>query len=384
MKPGHCLSGQDSDKLPGMGTIRTVLGGLTAILFAAAVALTAGSLLWVATLVVGALWLSSLWVQHLMAYLGIKELFGLLPIQRGAASPVPIEPPKPTPVPSHVQPARASIRDHFDAAFSTTPALATNRRLTFPDKVVEEIVFREHQDASARSMFISVFVPKSSRPFELLGYIAENYRAWMDEARAQFKIDMRAPGDHDAVVLTSLPFSGALYLYFEDDLTLQQLASLESAFEAHGAKAIFRGQPYALATPPPPPVELGGLTFSIEEHNVTSIGQTGGITAHTVNQAPAPEFVVRKQAGTRMSDGKYTITIDAEVVCPYPVSGFYLEAHSDGIESLEMIPENPGVVHGSEGAGEGFLWRKTQQAHGKYKVVVRSVSPAVRLEHRFD
>ncbi len=126
-----------------------------------------------------------------------------------------------------------------------------------------------------------------------------------------------------------------------------------------------------------------GVVIGTVKNSVVSINQQGGITAHTVNQAPAPELRILSQSA--ITEGEWSKTTAAiEVVAPYPVANLYIEAASDGIEEFDVVPTRSGAfTFGPTGKRTGFFFTNVQQAYGRYNLIVRSRSKAVQIRHRF-
>jgi hypothetical protein len=89
-------------------------------------------------------------------------------------------------------------------------------------------------------------------------------------------------------------------------------------------------------------------------HNVVSHHQSGGITAHTVNQAPAPELCSSPLDVRRNQDGTHTITCRLEVAAPYPPAELSLQVEAQGITSPEVRPDRTGIsMTGHAGIRDG-------------------------------
>jgi hypothetical protein len=114
---------------------------------------------------------------------------------------------------------------------------------------------------------------------------------------------------------------------------------------------------------------------------VTSINQSGGITAHTVNQAPKPEIV----------GGAYTIKNgvhrkELTVVSPYPVRELIVVAWGNGIAEISIDPMRTGVSqHGWTGTREDRAFTSLQNAQGPCAVVVKKADDEpLRFEFSVD
>ena len=123
----------------------------------------------------------------------------------------------------------------------------------------------------------------------------------------------------------------------------------------------------------------GGVSVNVTSHN-----QQGGVTAHTINQAPAPEIQIIRQSVA--AEGEWCVAnLVIEVVTPYPAANLYLEARSEGIEEFDVSPMRGGMFSfGHTGKREGFCFTNVQQAYGEYSLTIRSKSKNVQLRHSFD
>lgn len=108
-------------------------------------------------------------------------------------------------------------------------------------------------------------------------------------------------------------------------------------------------------------------------NNVISVNQSGGIAAHTVNQAPPPQLRQLSTSLAENSDGTYTTSFMFEVVAPYPPGNLSLEVHAATIISLDMVPQRAGIhMSGHTGKRDGFAFTNLHSPFGKYLMTVRT------------
>lgn len=121
-------------------------------------------------------------------------------------------------------------------------------------------------------------------------------------------------------------------------------------------------------------------------HNVTSHNQSGGITAHTVNQAPPPQLIRRDWRVSENTDGTRTLFVTLEVVAPYPPSSLQVSVHGPDIRSFDVKSERPGIhLHGHSGVREGYRFTTIQHPSGKYRVAATYAGEAMpELGYSFD
>jgi hypothetical protein len=92
-------------------------------------------------------------------------------------------------------------------------------------------------------------------------------------------------------------------------------------------------------------------------HNIVSHHQSGGITAHTVNQAPEPELRCGPLANRRNPEGTYTVRCTLDVISPYPPAELSLQVEAVGLVSLDVTPDRAGpnmIGHSGVRGGWGF------------------------------
>jgi hypothetical protein len=119
-------------------------------------------------------------------------------------------------------------------------------------------------------------------------------------------------------------------------------------------------------------------------HNVTSHNQSGGITAHTVNQATEPELRFGPLANRRNPDGTYTITCTMDVIAPYPPAELSLQVEAAGITSLDVRSEHAGLhMSGHSGLRDGWGFTSLISPSGRYTVTVVAAEPKFSVAHRF-
>ena len=120
--------------------------------------------------------------------------------------------------------------------------------------------------------------------------------------------------------------------------------------------------------------------------NITSHNQMGGITAHTVNQAPEPELRPLEKNVTNNPDGTITTHILAEVVAPYPPSSLRVVAWASGIVALSVAPQRAGMhMAGHCGTRADHAFHTLMSPMGRYMISVQTKEPTnPRIEYQFD
>lgn len=130
------------------------------------------------------------------------------------------------------------------------------------------IEYRVLHDIDSKTRFVCVYVPRLEYPFETVAGLSTTIKdilSWpadrvtLPPARGnngtQMKLDnrpivgvvatIRDAGDISSVEVNNLPFSGSIYLYHEDPLTIQQLGQLDQIYRSKSLSPQFRSWPYA-------------------------------------------------------------------------------------------------------------------------------------------
>lgn len=163
---------------------------------------------------------------------------------------------------------RPTVHDLFLTDF---PLLSRNGKAeavsaTSTNKAVP-IEFRVWYDLEANAKFVSIYVPFSPATFEALKSVAEGHKDILN-AKIQSITAPANPADatrmilklrdsafvgitfknpHDSSVVNPLDFisTGKIYLYYEYELSISQLGSLENLFQSNGLSPQFRSWDYA-------------------------------------------------------------------------------------------------------------------------------------------
>lgn len=107
-------------------------------------------------------------------------------------------------------------------------------------------------DFQSNSKYMAFYVPMVSVPgtepgsqsFDILKIIAKDYREKMKDIEGQKWAKWKMQGDIEKSSTRASNFSGRIYLYHGDDLSLEQLAELKKLYQENGATPIFRGIDY--------------------------------------------------------------------------------------------------------------------------------------------
>jgi hypothetical protein len=125
---------------------------------------------------------------------------------------------------------------------------------------------------------------------------------------------------------------------------------------------------------------------TVINQNVTSTNQSGGITAHTVNQAPPPELRQLSHKLDTSPDGTFITSVLVEIVAPYPPASLSLEAHAPSVLDMQVMPQRTGIaMFGPTGKRDGLCFTSIHNPAGRYLITVRtSTREGVKIGYNFD
>jgi hypothetical protein len=126
------------------------------------------------------------------------------------------------------------------AAFPAASKQEADTTLGFADGgqlLIKSALFR---DSLARTMFMAFYIPHSPRTFDIIMALSDNYKDIMHDMTSQLIINGKFPGS-SVVTQDELTFTGRIFIYYEDDLSLQERAAADSIYKAKKLGIQFRG-----------------------------------------------------------------------------------------------------------------------------------------------
>jgi hypothetical protein len=117
------------------------------------------------------------------------------------------------------------------------------------------IFYNIYDDFIAHSKYMAFYVPAifiqgtspSSQTFDIVRYLASGYPELLRDIQDNHWAEMKNLGDVSEESTKSVPFSGRIFFYCADNLSIEQLAELRALYQGHRVDAQFRGMDYALA-----------------------------------------------------------------------------------------------------------------------------------------
>jgi hypothetical protein len=150
-----------------------------------------------------------------------------------------IEPdPKPTLMPK-------TVKQLFETEFPALLKLTSALDATFADGTKLQVPMYVYHDYDSNADFVGFYVPHSPHLFDVALSLIAGHKDEYQKLRKEIQIETKGPGDLVTVKSEDLTFTGRVYLYHEDELSLRQLADLTDAYKAANLIVQFRGQSYA-------------------------------------------------------------------------------------------------------------------------------------------
>ncbi len=119
-------------------------------------------------------------------------------------------------------------------------------------------------------------------------------------------------------------------------------------------------------------VAARGATF------VTSVNQSGGITAGTVNvnATPEPQLHMREIYANKSEGSRYLTRIEITVESPYPPGNLFVGVRAPSVISMDLSPQRSGaVIKGHCGSRDGFAFANLQSPYGRIHLDIVSGAP---------
>lgn len=144
---------------------------------------------------------------------------------------------------------KPNLHGLFDNDFNTLLRSGQDRNIGAKSKdgtkeITVKISEKEYLDFQGKSKFLGYYVPYSPVAYGICEYLPDLFKISMEELESSAEVKGGFPWDSHQTSSRELVFSGRIYIYHENDFTLQQLAALERLYESKGLSVIFRGPAY--------------------------------------------------------------------------------------------------------------------------------------------
>lgn len=137
-----------------------------------------------------------------------------------------------------------SLHELYKSDFPTTMRPSYDFDVSFKDGTKVRVSATEYLDFSGRSKFMGFYIPQSLNTYDVCVAIADNYKTNMNYLESSGTIRAWISGESAQTSSHDLIFSGRIYIYHDDFMTLQQLAKLESLYQSKGLSVVFRSDAY--------------------------------------------------------------------------------------------------------------------------------------------
>jgi hypothetical protein len=140
-------------------------------------------------------------------------------------------------------PLPLTMRNLFDTDFKPmhiTQDVNVHHVSPAPD-VTFTLTYQLILDFDARTEYIAVYIPRNVDTVLASKSVAQGYQNVIDQLNQRVKAWTRIPGETADTATSDLTFSGRIYIYYENDMPLQQMAALEQFFNDRKLAVEFRG-----------------------------------------------------------------------------------------------------------------------------------------------
>jgi hypothetical protein len=109
----------------------------------------------------------------------------------------------------------------------------------------------DFRDPHSGAEFMGAFIPRTPQTLEVAEKIITDYREIMDTFRKAFKggVSIRAYGQYGQSSSENVVFTNRIFIYHEGDLSIHDLARLETLENKHGLIVVYRDVSYLAAHP---------------------------------------------------------------------------------------------------------------------------------------
>lgn len=147
--------------------------------------------------------------------------------------------------------------------------------LTLKNDAKLRIFFQVNEDYGNRSKFLSFYIQSSPQTYEAIELLAATYRKYLN---ATIKVEEGGVASSSVTKTRELVFTGRVFIYHEDTLSLSELGKLSDLYQSHGLSPKFLTTPYALSvwesirsgsSKPPAKYELrDGIPQKVADSNI--------------------------------------------------------------------------------------------------------------------
>lgn len=116
--------------------------------------------------------------------------------------------------------------------------------LTLKNDTKLRIFFQINEDYGNRSKFMSFYIQSSPQTYEAIEFLAATYRKYLN---ATLNVEEGGVASSSVTKTSELVFTGRVFIYHEDTLSLSELGKLSDLYQSRGLSPQFLTTPYAIS-----------------------------------------------------------------------------------------------------------------------------------------
>lgn len=141
------------------------------------------------------------------------------------------------------------LKDHFlsdfkNGAGSVVIEAMLHQDIEFPDGLKVQILYNQEFRFDVHAKFLSVYIPPCARTASITQYVADNIKGYLETGDLGFAVGGVGSEETKA---DELVFTGKVFVYHEDSLTLAQRGELDAYYRKCGLILQLRSREYVLS-----------------------------------------------------------------------------------------------------------------------------------------
>jgi hypothetical protein len=141
-----------------------------------------------------------------------------------------------------------TLQDLFKQDFPSVMKVSQEITFNFNDGTILKIYMNEYADFEGKTKYLGFYIPMSSKSYTICEAILDEYKKLMADIESKSEVTGGHVADSAQTSLHDLIFSGRIFIYHEDNFSLQQLAALERLYQSKGLSVVFRGHAHLLTS----------------------------------------------------------------------------------------------------------------------------------------
>ncbi len=138
----------------------------------------------------------------------------------------------------------ASLEELFKTDFERTMRTHNELTLSAPGDVTDKIMIQIYYDMDSGTYFIGFYVPMSPRTADIVQYLADGHLSPSLQLRQGIEVISRDPADTTSLKFSEFTFSRRIYIYHETELSIQDIAALDTLYRSKKLILQLRGRQY--------------------------------------------------------------------------------------------------------------------------------------------